>query len=55
MTGGAYREPPPGTRRLYRRFDPDMTDEEIDPWADEFVETIPGAAITQDQGARNTP
>ncbi len=27
-----FREPPPGTRRVYWRPDPDMTDEEIEAW-----------------------
>jgi hypothetical protein len=37
-----YREPPPGTKRHYSRPDPDMTDEEIDAWADAFVDTVLG-------------
>ena len=44
MTDGLYREPPPGTKRGYWRPDPDMTDKEVDAWADEFVDSVLGAA-----------
>jgi hypothetical protein len=42
MTDAASREPPPGTKRHYSRPDPDMTDEEIDAWADRFVDAVLG-------------
>jgi len=42
MSDTPYREPLPGTRRLYMRFDADMTDEEIDAGAEEFVEALLG-------------
>ena len=42
MSDMPYREPPPGTRCYYRSIDPDMTDEEIDAWADQFVDAVLG-------------
>ena len=41
MSDTPRREPPPGTKRHYSRPDPDMTDEEIDAWAEQFVELVP--------------
>jgi len=35
-----FREPPPRTRRLYWRFDPEMSDEEIEAWAEEFADAV---------------
>ncbi|HVA06715.1 MAG TPA: hypothetical protein VNG12_08255 [Acidimicrobiales bacterium] len=42
MSDTPYREPPPGTKRHYRSIDPDMTGEEIDTWADQFVDAVLG-------------
>lgn len=42
MSDGPFREPPPGTKRFYSRPDPDMTDEEIDAWASQFVDAVLG-------------
>ena len=42
MSDTPYREPPPGTKRHYSRPDPDMTDEELDAWAEHFVDAILG-------------
>ena len=47
MSDTPYRASPPGTRRVYRRFDPDMTDEEIDAWAEQFVDAILGDLVEQ--------
>jgi hypothetical protein len=43
-----YREPPPGTKRHCSRPDPDMTDEEIEAWADRFVDTVLGDVVEQE-------
>ncbi len=48
MTEGQHREPPPGTKRHYSRPDPDMTDEEIDVWAEQFVEAVLGNVVEQE-------
>ncbi len=40
MSDERRREPPPGMRRYYSRPDPDMTDEEIDAWAERFVDAV---------------
>ena len=40
MSDTPFREPPLGTKRVYWRPDPDMTDEEIEVWADAFVEAV---------------
>ncbi|HLN43987.1 MAG TPA: hypothetical protein VK215_16130 [Acidimicrobiales bacterium] len=50
MTDMPFRRRAPGTRRHYWRIDPDMGDEEIDEWADRFVETILGDVIKQKSG-----
>jgi hypothetical protein len=42
VTEHPHREPPPGTQRHYGRIHPDMTDEEIDAWAEDFVEAVLG-------------
>jgi len=42
-----FREPPPGTRRLYWRIDPEMTDEEIKAWASAFVDAVLGVLPPQ--------
>jgi len=47
MTDGQHREPPPGTKRVYWRPDPDMSDEEIEAWASAFVDAILGDVIEQ--------
>ena len=49
MSDTPHREPPPGTKRHYSRPDPDMTDEEIDAWAEQFVDAVL-AATTHDKG-----
>ena len=36
MSDTAHRESPPGTKRHYSRPDLDMTDAEIDAWAEHF-------------------
>ena len=47
MTDTPFREPPPGTKRHYSRPDPAMTDEEIDAWADRFVDAVLGDGVEQ--------
>jgi len=42
MSDTPFREPPPGTERVYWRPDPDMTDEEIKAWASAFVDAVLG-------------
>ena len=42
MSDGPFREPPPGTKRHYSRIDPGWTDEEIDAWAEQFVDAVLG-------------
>jgi hypothetical protein len=42
MTDTPFREPPPGTLRQYSRPDPDMTDDEIEVWAEHFVDAVLG-------------
>lgn len=44
MSDDTLREPPTGTKRHYCRVDPDMTDEEIDAWAEQFVDAVLGNA-----------
>jgi hypothetical protein len=39
MADTPSREPLPGTKRVYRRPDPDMTDEELEAWAEAFVDS----------------
>jgi hypothetical protein len=34
------REPLPSTRHVYWRVDPDMSDEELDAWAEQFVDAV---------------
>ena len=48
MSDTPFREPPPGTKRVYWRPDPDMTDEEIEVWADAFVDAV--LSNSEDQG-----
>ncbi len=48
MTDTPFREPPPGTRRVYWSIDPDMTDEEIEAWAEEFVDALLGEVVEQE-------
>jgi hypothetical protein len=45
MAESEFRQPPPGTKRHYWRVDPDMTDEELDAWAGEFVDAVLGDAV----------
>jgi len=49
MSDVPFREAPPGTKRLYWRFDPDMTDEEIQAWASAFVDAVLGVLPPQDE------
>jgi len=46
MPDAPFREPP-GTKRIYWRFDRDMTDEEIDTWAERFVDEVLDDAIKE--------
>jgi hypothetical protein len=48
MSDTPFREPPPGTKRQYSRPDPDMTDEEIDEWAEQFVDAVLDNAVEQE-------
>ena len=48
MSDERHREPPPGTRRHYSRPDPDMTDDEIDAWAAQFVDAVLDDTTEQD-------
>ena len=43
MTDDRRREP--GAKRHYSRPDPDMTDDEIERWAEEFVEAVLGEVV----------
>ena len=45
MTESQHREPPPGTKRVYWRVDADMSNEQIDAWADRFVDAVLGDAV----------
>jgi len=47
MTDAPFREPPPGTRHLNWRFDPNMTDAEFDAWAEHFVDAVLGDVIEE--------
>jgi hypothetical protein len=47
MADTPHREPPRGTKRLYWRIDPEMTDEEIDAWAEHFVDAVLDGAVEQ--------
>ena len=47
MSDTPHREPPPGTKRHYARPGPEMTDEEIDTWANQFVERVLGESGEQ--------
>ena len=40
MSDTPFRQPPPGTKPVYRRLESDMSDEEIEAWADAFVDAI---------------
>ena len=40
MSDNPPSEPPSGTKRVYWRPDADMTDEEIDAWAEAFVQAV---------------
>ena len=42
MTDTPFREPPPGTRRLYWCINPDISDEEIDARAEHIVDIFYG-------------
>jgi hypothetical protein len=35
-------EPTPAAKRYYARFDPNMTDEELEVWPEHFVEAVLG-------------
>jgi len=48
MSDERHREPPLGTKRVYRRPDPDMTDEEIDTWASDFVDAVLGDVVANE-------
>ena len=40
MSQTPYPEPPPATNHLYRRPNPDMSDEELEVWAEYFVDAV---------------
>ncbi len=42
MSDTPFREPLPGTKRVYWRPYPEMTDEEIEEWAESFVDAVLG-------------
>ena len=44
-------ESPPGARRVYRRVDPDMTDEALDAWAHQFINAVLGDGVKEDDDA----
>ena len=45
MTLGPGREPPTGTKRHYWRLDPDLSDDELQAWAEHFVDAVLGEAV----------
>jgi len=49
MSNIPFREPPPGTKRVYWRFDPKITDEEIEAWASDFVDAVLGELVAEDE------
>jgi len=51
MSDTSRREPPPGTKRLYWRVDPGMTDDEIEVWAEHFVDAVLGGPVIQEDGS----
>ena len=52
MTGVPFREPPTGTKRHYAKPPEDMTDEEIDEWAERFVDAILGATVERENDSK---
>jgi hypothetical protein len=48
VTDGPVRQPPTGTERLYWRVDPDMSDDELQAWAERFVDAVLGGVIGDD-------
>ena len=51
MSDTPSHEPPLGTSRVYRRPDPDMTDDEIEVWAKQFVDAVLGDGAKEDDDA----
>lgn len=47
MSRDSFREPPPGTTRVYWRPDPDKRDEEIDAWSTDFVDAVLGDVVDE--------
>ena len=45
MTDGHVRQPPTGTERLYWRVGPAMSDDELEAWAEHFVDAVLGDVI----------
>ncbi len=45
MSHSEHRVPSPGTNRVYWRPDPDMTDEQMEAWASDFVDAVLGEVI----------
>ncbi len=45
MTETPFPDRAPGTTRHYWRINPDMSDEEIDGWADRFLDTVLGKVV----------
>jgi hypothetical protein len=48
VTDGPVRQPPTGTKRLYWRVDPGMSDDELRAWAEHFVDAVLGDVIGDD-------
>jgi hypothetical protein len=40
MSDTPFREPPLGTKRVYWRPDPDALDEDLEAWAEAFVDAV---------------
>jgi hypothetical protein len=55
MTDGPVRQPPTGTERLYWRADPDMSDDELHAWAEQFVDAVLGEVIGDDTRSTSAP
>jgi len=54
MSNTLFREQPPGTKRVYQRVDPDMTDVELQVWAEAFVDAALGDPGGDDNGSDDT-
>ena len=47
MSDTPFREPPPSSNLVYSRPPIDGTDEEIDAWASDFVDTVLGTDLEE--------